>query len=81
MPAEVVDATALPYADGQFDAVVAMWMLYHVPDLDQTLAEVCRVLRAGRIIVAVTNGQQHLADLLGAAGPDTEPLVFMTRER
>ncbi|HEY9294402.1 MAG TPA: class I SAM-dependent methyltransferase, partial [Microlunatus sp.] len=50
--AQVADADALPFADHRFDAVVAAWMLYHVPDLDRTLAEVRRVLRPGGTLVA-----------------------------
>lgn len=71
--AEVADIEALPFADGSFDVVAAMWMLYHVPRLDTALAEVRRVLRPGGLFVAVTNGDEHLADLLRTAGG--EPLV------
>ena len=73
IPAEVADASALPYADGSFDIVVAAWMLYHVPDLDTTLREVRRVLRPGGLLVAVTNGNAHLVTLVVAAGG--RPLV------
>ncbi len=66
--AEVADANHLPYADGTFDAVVAMWMLYHVPNLDRTLAEARRVLRPGGVLIAVTNGRQHTADPALMAG-------------
>lgn len=43
----VADATALPFADGQFDAVVATYMLCCVPDPRAVLAEMVRVLRPG----------------------------------
>lgn len=71
--AEVMDATALPFADESFDVVVAAWMLYHVPDLDTTLREVKRVLRPGGALVAVTNGTAHLVTLVVEAGG--RPLV------
>ena len=64
----LADAQDLPFLDDSVDAVAALWMLYHVPDLDRALAEVRRVLRPGGIFVAVTNGDQHLADLRGEAG-------------
>ena len=35
--ARVADVQQLPFADGEFDLVVAAWMLYHVPDLDRGL--------------------------------------------
>jgi SAM-dependent methyltransferase len=75
--AEVADADHLPYADGSFDAVVAMWMLYHVPDLDRALAEVRRVLKRGGVLVAVTNGKQHTADLRAEVGLGPALTQFM----
>lgn len=71
--AEVAAADALPFADDSFDGAVAAWMLYHVPDLDGTLAELRRVLREGGCLHVVTNGREHLGDLLREAGGD--PLV------
>ena len=71
--ARVGDAQALPFDDDSLDVVSAMWMLYHVPDLDRALAEARRVLRPGGLFVAVTNGDQHTADLRAEAGGD--PLV------
>lgn len=68
IPAVVADAGDLPFDDDSYDAVLAAWMLYHVADLDRTLAEIRRVLRPGGLFVAVTNGDEHLADLLAAAG-------------
>ena len=71
--ARVGDVQDLPFDDGSFDAALAAWMLYHVPDLDRTLAELRRVLRQGGRLFVATNGREHLADLLRAAGG--EPLV------
>jgi SAM-dependent methyltransferase len=61
--AQVGDVQALPFADESFDAVVAAWMLYHVPDLDLGLAEIARVLVPGGTLVAVTNSVDHLREL------------------
>lgn len=61
-------AEALPLGDDAVDAVCAMWMLYHVPDLTATLAEIRRVLRPGGVFVAATNSERHTADLRAAAG-------------
>ena len=45
--AQRVDATALPFADGQFDAVVSFLMLHHVIDWEIAVREAVRVLRPG----------------------------------
>ena len=57
------DAQQLPFADGAFDTVVAAWMLYHVPDLGAALGEFARVLVKGGALFAVTNSEQHIAEL------------------
>ena len=71
--ARVADVQQLPFADGEFDLVVAAWMLYHVPDLDGGLRELARVLRPGGGLVAVTNSRFHLIELreLVGSGPST----------
>jgi SAM-dependent methyltransferase len=61
--ARVGDAQALPFADREFDCVIANWMLYHVPDLDAAVRELGRVLRPGGRLVAATLGEENLADL------------------
>jgi len=66
--ATMMDVQQLLAPDDAYDVVVAMWMLYHVPDLDRALAELRRVLRPGGRLVAVTNGDDHLADLRREAG-------------
>ncbi|HEX8033224.1 MAG TPA: class I SAM-dependent methyltransferase [Ktedonobacterales bacterium] len=57
------DVEALPFADSSFDLVLANYMLYHVPDLDQAIAELRRVLRPGGTLLAATNGQGHMREL------------------
>jgi SAM-dependent methyltransferase len=59
----LADAANLPFADGRFDLVFANHMLYHVPDLPRTLAELGRVLRPGGRLIAATNGDDHLAEI------------------
>ncbi|NPC45171.1 class I SAM-dependent methyltransferase [Nocardioides sp. zg-1230] len=66
--ARQADICYLPFEDDSFDVVYAGWMLYHVRDIDRALAEVRRVLRPGGTFVAVTNGDDSLADLRREAG-------------
>jgi SAM-dependent methyltransferase len=71
--ARIADVQDLPFANGDFDLVVAAWMLYHMPDLDRGLAEIARVLRPGGTLVAATNSRFHLHELreLVGSGPST----------
>ncbi len=59
----VADAEKLPFDDGDFDAVIANHMLYHVPDLSRALSEVRRVLKPGGRLFAATNGEAHMREL------------------
>lgn len=74
--ARQADICYLPFDDGSFDVVYAGWMLYHVRDLERALNEVRRVLRPGGTFVAVTNGNDHLADLRREAGGQPEVTRF-----
>jgi SAM-dependent methyltransferase len=69
--ARVGDVQELEFWEDEFDAVVAAWMLYHVPDLDRALSECTRVLRPGGIFVAVTNAAADFAALWALVGRDT----------
>jgi SAM-dependent methyltransferase len=79
VPAQLMDVQHLLPGDDTYDVVVAMWMLYHVPDLHRGLAEIRRVLRPGGTFVAVTNGDEHIAGLRRAAGGDSERTQFSTQ--
>jgi len=72
--ARVGDVQELPFADASFDAALAAWMLYHVPDVERAISELARVLRPGGRLVAVTNGVEHLRELRELLGG-----VFPTR--
>lgn len=58
------DVAALPFQDGQFEAAVANHMLYHVPDPEAALGEICRVVRPGGTLFAATNGASHMHELI-----------------
>ncbi len=57
------DAATLPVASDSVDIVVAMHMLYHVPDQAGAIAEMVRVLRPGGTLAITTNGIDNLRDL------------------
>ena len=59
----VADAQSLPLPDATFDAVVAMHMLYHVPDQATAIAEMHRVLKPGGVLAVTTNGTENLQQL------------------
>jgi SAM-dependent methyltransferase len=62
-PTVQADAMHLPFADNSMDAVLAMHMIYHLPDIDRGLAEMRRVLRPGGLLIASTNGADDKIEL------------------
>jgi SAM-dependent methyltransferase len=71
LPGLVVgDIQALPLPDASVDVVLAMHMLYHVPDVNRAIQEARRVLRPGGVFLAATNSdhdKDELWEILGAA--------------
>ena len=76
------DAARLPFADGSFDKVLAMHMLYHLPKPEQGIAEMWRVLKAGGVLAVTTNGAENMREIhqltgvLGAAASDPAAASF-----
>jgi SAM-dependent methyltransferase len=64
----VGDVQDLPFPNGSFDAVLAAWMLYHVPDLSRALREIRRVLHPSGRLVAATNSERTLSELWELVG-------------
>jgi len=52
---EVMDAGALTFADGAFDAAMAMFVITVVPDPDRVMAEMARVVRPGGQVILVSH--------------------------
>jgi len=68
--ATVADAQDLPFANGEFDCVVANWVIHHFPDADAGVREMRRVMRPGGRLVAATFSSEHMRDVydwLGAS--------------
>lgn len=59
----LVDAQSIPFGDASFDAVIANYMLYHVPDRAKAIGEIRRVLKPDGHCYAATNGLHHLEEL------------------
>lgn len=57
------DIQDIPEADETFDAVIANHMLYHVPDRAKAISELHRVLKSGGLLLAATNGENHMVEL------------------
>lgn len=54
------DLTCLPFKTGTFDVVSALDVIEHVPNDSGAIAEICRVLRPGGILVASVPAYQFL---------------------
>ncbi|WP_117209083.1 class I SAM-dependent methyltransferase [Allorhizocola rhizosphaerae] len=62
-PLVVADAMHLPFASGQVDGVLAMHMIYHLPNVERGVAELARILRHEGIVIASTNAAEDKAEL------------------
>jgi SAM-dependent methyltransferase len=56
----VFDASQLPFADGQFDALFAGEVIEHVPDATATLREWWRVLKPGGVAIVTTPNRERM---------------------
>ncbi|HVD02601.1 MAG TPA: methyltransferase domain-containing protein [Candidatus Dormibacteraeota bacterium] len=59
----VADCIRLPFAHAAFDAAVANHMLYHIQERPFAVAELARVTAPGALLLAATNGPEHLREL------------------
>lgn len=62
-PVLVADAQTLPFADDSADAVLALHMLYHVGDIEDSIKLLVRVLRPGGVLIASTNSETDKQEL------------------
>jgi len=59
-----IDAQSIPFEDETFDAVIANFMLYHVPDRPKAITKIKRVLKPGGRLFAATVGDHHLQEMM-----------------
>ena len=78
---EKMDIQAIKFENESFDIVMANHMLYHVPDLEKALSEVCRVLKTGGVFYATTLGNNGMALYIHNALKifDPETTAFLER--
>jgi SAM-dependent methyltransferase len=62
-PLVLGDATHLPFPDETFDAVAALWMLYHLADPRTAITEAARVLRRDGLFAACTSARTNDPEL------------------
>lgn len=85
------DVLAVPLTDGCADVVCAGEILEHVPDLPAAVAQACRLLRPGGLLVVDTLANTRLGRLVGVTvaervpgGPPPgihDPALFVDRRR
>jgi ubiquinone/menaquinone biosynthesis C-methylase UbiE len=66
LPLEIkqIDIQSIPYEEETFDLVIANSMLYHIPNLDQAISEVCRVLKKGGTFFSATLGENGISSYI-----------------
>lgn len=64
---KIGDSNAMPFPDGAFATVLSNSVLEHIPDIDATLRETHRVLKAGGLFVFTTPNQHYAEYLFFAA--------------
>lgn len=61
-PDRVIQANAqhLPFPDAAFDVVMANHVLYHLPDIEDAIQEIRRVLKPDGLLMATTNSSETM---------------------
>jgi SAM-dependent methyltransferase len=77
----LADAAALPFADGEFDAVLATEVLEHCPDPQAVLNEIRRILRPGGAVLITTPFMKGLHEMPYDFYRYTPPALTMLCER
>jgi len=79
-PRVLGDANQLPFAAGSFDAVAALYLLYHLEQPLRALREARRVLRAGGTFVASTTARTNDPELAAVLHHWGRPTPFDAEE-
>jgi len=60
---QLINVQNIPYADANFDAVIANGLLYLVPDLEKAIKEIARIIKPGGILIASTSGSKYMKEI------------------
>lgn len=77
-----IDATSIPFENNTFDIVIANHVLYHVTDVERSLSEISRVLKAEGQFFATTIGKNNmleLKDIVHTYFPSIENDIFFNQ--
>lgn len=80
LEARLANIEELPFEDGEFDCVLAAWVIYHAPDRDRAIRECARVLRPGGRLVAATLAEDNLAEIWELLGESWHREITFDRE-
>jgi ubiquinone/menaquinone biosynthesis C-methylase UbiE len=64
-----IDAQNIPFPSGQFEAVIAIGLLDHVPNRARAFAEIRRLLRTGGCFYIATCSRSHLQEVIELVQP------------
>ncbi len=60
---EVINAQSIPFERDSFDAVIAILVMHHVPDVGKAFSEIHRVLKPGGRFYVGATGKAHMREL------------------
>ena len=61
---EIINAEEIPYENQTFDLVLGCHMLYHIPNIENALIGINRVLKPGGRFISTTISRQHIRELI-----------------
>lgn len=62
--AVIADADLLPFRDNSFDCVVSVTLLQNMPEPENTVKEINRVVRPGGLAILTSLGKKHTEEML-----------------
>ena len=57
------DCQKLPFADDEFDLVIANHVLFYCENIENACKEIFRVMKSGGMLIAGTYGKEHMKEI------------------